>query len=102
MTGIFFNPFSWLVAAVVISFVELIAPGFVFLGLGIAAATIGLLLIPFGGWLEQWSLGWAAMLACYGLFSFLGWVVLRQLLGVHHSQVKIITEDINEINRGDS
>ncbi|WP_373355220.1 NfeD family protein [Pseudoroseicyclus sp. CXY001] len=89
-------PWVWFAAAVGLGILEILAPGYVFLGFAIGAAVMGLLVWP------DWSL--AAMAAdslplallAFALLSLAAWVALRAWLGVRKGQTKVWEKDINE------
>jgi len=76
----------WLAAALGLAIVELIVPGFIFLGFGIGAALVALLvLLPL-------DLGLTSLLAIFAGLSLLSWIVLRR----SDDQTRVIREDINK------
>lgn len=96
MADLFFNPYAWLVGAILISCAEILIPGFLFLGFGLAAFAIGILLFLFGSLLSQWDLGAHITLAVFGALSVLSWWLLRKVLGVRQRQETLFHDDINE------
>ncbi|AGT07245.1 NfeD family protein [Paracoccus aminophilus] len=85
------NGWYWLIAALLMALVEVLLPVWLFLGLAIATAVMGLLLLAglWGG-----SFGWALVVT--GVLSGVIWVLLRRAMGVQHGQVKIWHDDIND------
>ena len=86
----------WLSAALALGILEVLAPGYIFLGFALGAAATGLVLLV-GGPMTLWlagSLGW--LLVFFAVVSLVAWVVLRRVLGVRDGQVKIWDRDINE------
>lgn len=81
----------WLVAGFALGVLEILAPGFIFLGFAIGAAATGILLAVglLGGSLPL-------LLVVFAALSLLAWFVLRATVGVHKHQVKIWTKDIND------
>lgn len=81
----------WLVAGFALGILEILAPGFIFLGFAIGAVATGLLLAvgALGGSLP-------VLLVVFAALSLLAWFVLRKTMGVHKHQVKIWTKDIND------
>lgn len=81
----------WLVAGLVLGVLEILAPGYIFLGFAIGAVLTGLLLLVgvLGG--NIWLL-----LVAFAVLSLLAWFILRRSVGVHPHQVKIWTKDIND------
>jgi inner membrane protein len=80
----------WMVAGLALAIVEVIIPGWVFLGFAMGALGTGLvlLLLPGFGLAFTWLL--------FAGLSLLAWVVLRQVFGTGGRDVKIWTRDINE------
>ena len=86
----------WLVGALILAFLEVLVPAYVFLGFAIGAAATGLVLLiggPLAGWLGA-SL--PAMVLFFAVLSLLSWLGLRRVLGVRKGQVKTFDRDINE------
>jgi len=81
----------WAVAAVALLALEVLAPGFVFLGFGIGAGvvTLGLLLGLIGP-------GAPALLLIFAVASLLAWVAMRRLFSRGRGQVKVWDKDIND------
>lgn len=81
----------WLVAGFALGVLEILAPGFIFLGFAIGAVATGILLAvgPLGGSLP-------ILLVVFAALSLLAWFALRATMGVHKHQVKIWTKDIND------
>ena len=83
----------WMLAGLVLAIVEMLVPGYVFLGFAVGALLTGL------GLLFQWglvdlSLPW--LLLIFASLSLLSWIVMRRVLGVRHGQVKYWDRDIND------
>lgn len=80
----------WLAAALGLAILEIIAPGFIFLGFAIGAAMVALLvLLPLG-------LGLVALLVIFAATSLIAWIVLRRLFRSADDQTRIFHEDINK------
>lgn len=80
----------WVAAGVAIGVLELLAPGYVFLGFALGAvATGGLVAL---GWV--WS--FPVALAAFGALSLAAWAAMRRLLGRRAGHAKVITRDIND------
>ena len=81
----------WLVAGFALGVLEILAPGFIFLGFAIGAVATGLLLAVgvLGG-------SRPVLLVVFAALSLLAWFVLRKTMGVQKHQVKIWTKDIND------
>lgn len=86
----------WGVAALALAILEVLAPGYLFLGFAIGAAATGILLLaggPFAAWLAA-SL--PLLLLFFALCSLASWIALRRVLGVRKGQVKVWDRDIND------
>ncbi|MBU2889851.1 hypothetical protein KO492_09130 [Celeribacter halophilus] len=81
----------WAVAAIALMGLEVMAPGFIFLGFGVGAGIVALLLALglFGG-------NVAVVLLVVAVLSMLAWFAMRQAFGVRKGQVKIWDKDIND------
>ena len=80
---------AWIVAGFALGVLEVLAPGFIFLGFSIGAVLTGVLL---GVGL---SVGLPALLLIFALLSLAAWLVLRRW-GRREGQVKIWDRDIND------
>lgn len=81
----------WVVAGVALAILEIVVPGFVFLGFAVGAVLTGLLV------LVGFAPGNVALLALiFAVLSLVAWVILRRSVGVTRAQVKVWTEDIND------
>lgn len=81
----------WLAAALVVAILEIMVPGFVFLGFAIGAAVVGLLLI---GPMQLLSV--QAILLLFAAFSLIAWLALRRIFALPKGQVKTFDHDIND------
>ncbi|MEP4198253.1 MAG: hypothetical protein ABJL99_21745 [Aliishimia sp.] len=80
----------WVCAALGLGLVELLAPGFIFLGFAIGALSMGAL-VGFGV-----SLTTSASFAVFAILSLIAWFVLRRIFESPTGSVKVITEDVND------
>lgn len=80
----------WIAAALVFGLIEVLAPGFIFLGFALGALATGLFI----------GIGYApspsALLAVFGAVSLLAWVGLRYVFRHQSSGAKIIKKDVND------
>ncbi|MFK7765269.1 MAG: NfeD family protein [Roseobacter sp.] len=80
----------WIAIALILGFVELVAPSFIFLGFAIGAlatsAFVGLAVVPSP----------AVLFAFFAFVSLLSWIGLRFVFRRQSSDVKIIHDDIND------
>ena len=86
----------WISAGVVLAILEVLAPGFIFVGFAIGAAVVGILLAiddSLGGWLSG-SLPNTLMV--FAAVSVVSWIVMRKVVGVQKNQTKVFDEDIND------
>ncbi len=83
----------WMVGALLLAILEVLAPSQIFLGFAVGAAGVGLaLLVGIPGLAGSIP----AMLLTFAVLSLLAWLALRPLLGVRKGQVKHFRHDINE------
>lgn len=81
----------WLAAALMLAILEVLAPGFIFLGFAIAAAVVGLALL---GPLQLLSV--PMLLLIFAAISLVSWLILRRLFALPKGQVKTFKHDIND------
>jgi len=81
----------WLAAALVLAILEVLAPGFVFLGFAIGAAVMGVILLAAGQ-----SLSIPMILLIFAALSLVAWLVLRRVFELPGGQVKTFDHDIND------
>jgi membrane protein implicated in regulation of membrane protease activity len=87
---------AWVAAGMVIAILELLLPGYIFVGIALGAVGTGLVL-----WSGIWPADWIGDNLANGLLvtavlALLAWATLRLTIGVRKGQTKIITRDINE------
>jgi membrane protein implicated in regulation of membrane protease activity len=81
---------AWIVFGFALGVLEVLAPGFIFLGFAIGAVVTGVLVglgIP---------AGLPATILIFAVASLVAWLVLRRTMGVREGQVKIWDKDIND------
>ncbi|GGD19617.1 NfeD family protein [Sinisalibacter lacisalsi] len=81
---------AWVAAGLVLAILELVAPGFFFVGFALGAVVVGVLV----GLGVVLSLPW--VLVIFAMVSLLAWIALRQIFGVRKGQRKVFHRDINE------
>ena len=91
MTDLATTWWVWLAAALVLSILEVLAPGFVFLGFAIGSGIVGLLLL---GPAARFSP--ALLLLICAALSLASWLVLRRVFALPTGQVKTFDGDIND------
>lgn len=89
------EPWVWLAAGLVLAILEVVIPGYIFLGFGIGAALTGVALLfagPEAGFAQSLPL----LILSFAILSLLAWLGLRRALGIRQGQVKTFDRDINE------
>ncbi|MFN4193150.1 MAG: NfeD family protein [Tabrizicola sp.] len=82
---------AWIILGFALGVLEVLAPGYIFLGFAIGAVLTGVLVglgIAPGGL--------AALILTFAVLSVAAWAVLRRLVGVREGQVKVWDRDIND------
>lgn len=82
---------AWVVLGFALGVLEVLAPGFIFLGFAIGAVLTGILV-----GLGIAPAGISALLLMFAVMSVVAWLVLRRTMGVREGQVKIWDRDIND------
>lgn len=80
----------WVVLGFALGVLEILAPGYIFLGFAIGAVLTGILVgigIPAGT---------AMLVLIFAVLSVIAWLILRRTMGVRQGQVKIWDRDIND------
>jgi membrane protein implicated in regulation of membrane protease activity len=80
----------WVLAGVGLAILEVVVPGFVFLGFAIGAGLTGLLVLAGAA-----PANVALLTLVFAVLSLVSWIALRRLVGVTKSQVKVWKDDIN-------
>ena len=81
----------WVVAGFALGIVEVILPGYVFLGFAVGSMAVGLIL-----WSGLAGLALPGQLALFAVVSLLGWLGLRAVFPHQRGEVKHWTRDIND------
>jgi len=81
----------WVVGGFALGVVEVLMPGFIFLGFAIGAVITGLLvgIGVLGG-------SMSALVLAFALASLAAWLLLRQMFGGRSGQVKLWDKDVND------
>ncbi|WP_424941613.1 NfeD family protein [Aliiroseovarius sp. S253] len=82
---------AWIGGAIALVILEILAPGYIFLGFAIGATAVGVLL-ALGA-----SLSLPILLVIFGAVSLASWLGLRMAFGVRKGQTKKWDTDINEL-----
>ena len=86
----------WAAGALMLAVIEVIVPGYIFLGFAIGAAITGAVLLV-GGPLSAWLSGsLAVLLVFFAVLSLVAWWLLRRFVGVRSGQITYFDRDINE------
>lgn len=81
----------WMSIAVLLATLEVIAPGYIFLGFALGALALGLLLlinIPLGGL--------AVTVLVFAVLSLIAYLLMRRVFGLKNGSVEIWDRDIND------
>ncbi len=81
---------AWVILGFALGVLEVLAPGFIFLGFAIGAVVTGVLVgvgVPAGP---------PALILIFAVVSVVAWLVLRRVVGVREGQVKVWDHDIND------
>jgi membrane protein implicated in regulation of membrane protease activity len=81
---------AWVVLGFALGVLEILAPGYIFLGFAIGAILTGAL-VGFG-----LPAGLPALILIFAVASVAAWLILRRTMGVREGQVKIWDRDIND------
>lgn len=81
----------WMSGALILATLEVLIPGYVFLGFAIGAAVMGLLIL-FG----VSATGLALTLVVFSVLSLISYIAMRKIFGLRTGQVKIWDTDIND------
>ena len=81
----------WIAAGFLIGGLEILAPGYIFLGFAIGAVVTGILL-----GLGVLTGGPALLVLTFAICSLVAWIALRRTMGVREGQVKVWDRDIND------
>lgn len=81
----------WLSAALLLGILEVLLPGFVFLGFAIGAVVMALIVLLTGP-----AFGLPVLLLVFAALSLASWLVLRKMFSLPKGQVKNFDSDIND------
>lgn len=81
----------WMAAALILAIIEIVLPGFLFLGFAIGAALMGLVLI-----VAPMALGLPVLLVIFAALSLVAWAALRRIFSLKDGQVRRIRDDVNK------
>jgi membrane protein implicated in regulation of membrane protease activity len=81
---------AWVILGFALGVLEILVPGFIFLGFAIGAVVTGAL-VGFG-----LPASVPALVLIFAVVSVVAWLVLRRVVGVRDGQVKVWDRDIND------
>ncbi|ARU02554.1 NfeD family protein [Yoonia vestfoldensis] len=81
----------WMSGALILATLEVLIPGYIFLGFAVGAGLMGLLIL-FG----INATGLALMLVIFALLSLLSYLAMRRFFRLRKGQVKVWETDIND------
>ncbi len=81
----------WMSGALILATLEVLIPGYIFLGFALGAAVMGLLIL-FG----ISATGLALTLVIFAGLSLISYIAMRRFFGLRTGQVKIWETDIND------
>ena len=81
----------WMAAALALATLEVIVPGYFFLGFATGALVLSVLML-----LGMTSLGLPAVLVIFALLSLASYLLFRRIFGIRGGSVKVWDRDIND------
>ncbi len=91
-----FNPLFWCMVAIALVIVELMAPGYVFVGMAGGAGISALATFFFGETLRDAPAGEGVILVIFAAFALLTWLLLNRFLGNRRNRTTVPDYDIND------
>lgn len=81
----------WMSGALVLATLEVLIPGYIFLGFAIGAGVMGLLIL-----IGVSASGLALTLVIFAVLSLIAYLAMRKFFGLKTGQVKIWETDVND------
>ncbi|MDT8857745.1 hypothetical protein RNZ50_22400 [Paracoccaceae bacterium Fryx2] len=81
----------WVVAGFVLGVIEVLLPGYIFLGFAVGAMVTGILI---GTGLMGGSVPWLVLV--FALASLAAWLAMRRIFGLPGNRAKVWDRDIND------
>jgi inner membrane protein len=81
----------WMSAALILATLEVLIPGYIFLGFAMGAGLMGLLIL-----LGVSATGLALTLVIFAVLSLLSYIAMRRFFSLRKGQVKVWETDIND------
>lgn len=82
---------GWLAGALVLGILEVVLPGFIFLGFALGAAGVALILLITGA-----AISLQVLVLIFAVLSLLSWLAMRRFFALPKGQVKTFDSDIND------
>ena len=82
---------GWMSGALILATLEVLIPGYIFLGFAIGAGVMGLLIL-----LGVSATGLALTLVIFAILSLVSYLAMRKYFGLKTGQVKIWDTDVND------
>lgn len=81
----------WGAAALVLGILEILIPGYLFLGFAVGAFLVAMFLLNTG-----LSVSVPVVLLIFALMSLVAWLVMRRIFALPKGQVQRFTDDVND------
>ena len=81
----------WMSGALILATLEVLIPGYIFLGFAIGAGVMGLLIL-----LGVSATGFALTLVIFAVLSLISYLAMRKVFGLKKGQVKVWETDVND------
>ena len=94
MTDVLTIWWVWLGLGLALAALEVLLPGFIFLGIAIGATALGLLQLILPGVFADMAP--TALMALFGALSLLSWIGLRMAFKTQTSDSKTFADDVND------
>ena len=89
------DPFAWAIAGIVFAAIEVVLPGYFFLGLGIAGLEVALIVWILGGALVATGYPFAVALLLLAVLTAANWFLIKRFLP-YHARGADQANDIND------
>ncbi|WP_375255874.1 NfeD family protein [Yoonia sp.] len=81
----------WMSGALILATLEVLIPGYIFLGFAVGAGVMGLLIL-----LGVSATGFALTLVIFAVLSLISYLAMRKVFGLKKGQVKVWETDVND------
>lgn len=82
---------AWAAAALILAILEVLVPGFIFLGFAIGAMVVALILLSLGLVLTL-----PLLILIFAALSLVAWLILRRMFSLPRGQVTRFHDDVND------